>query len=96
VILKLLSGPTLQSTGTFFHCRSPGRDGKVGVGIDILPLQGSIQQYKDTEDYNTLDYLKEVITKSFLAAFQAFFSSLLSLSINRSFAPCFPTLERLY
>src|SRR5581483_3618945 len=44
VILKLLSGPTCQSTGSFFHCRSSGIDGKVSVVIDILPLQGSIRR----------------------------------------------------
>lgn len=28
VILRLLSGPTFQSTGSFFHGRSPGREGR--------------------------------------------------------------------
>src|SRR5579883_2745320 len=58
VILRLLSSPTFQSTGSFFHCRSPGRDGRVNVVIGILPLQGSIRQNKVMEDYNTSSWLK--------------------------------------
>ena len=51
VILRLLSGLIFQSSGSFFHCKSPGRDGK--VSIVLLPLQRSMWQHTSVEDHNT-------------------------------------------